>query len=365
MENLFNALVYFGFFQGLFFLGVLLFGKPYRKQVNTYLIFIISIIIVSLLGRVLLLLGIFGYPPKLMLISEVPMMLFGPSIALFVRSSLYRIPFKKIDLLHFIPAAVHVSYLFIYFVLASEEELNERAVSGELLNIVLVLGVIALLVNLLYLIWSWVLLDGFKRNMNDELSFLVKTRFLKVFLTAIGCCLVLWAAIILITFMEYRLLARLVYNTVWLCHTFIILFLGFYTFTRPEVFGLNIGAPTHKYAKSKLKQEDIALLKQELEGIMQTKKPYLNQKLLKVELAELLQITGPEMARILNEGFGMNFFEFTNYYRIKEFIALVESGQHKNLTFMAIAEKSGFNSKSTFNKAFKDLMGKTPRQYFS
>jgi AraC-like DNA-binding protein len=71
------------------------------------------------------------------------------------------------------------------------------------------------------------------------------------------------------------------------------------------------------------------------------------------------------MARLLNEGVGMNFFEFVNYYRIKEFIELVESKKFKNFTFMAIASEAGFNSKSTFNKAFRDIMGKTPRQYFA
>lgn len=98
---------------------------------------------------------------------------------------------------------------------------------------------------------------------------------------------------------------------------------------------------------------------------MLEKKPYLNKKLLKAELSDLLGISGPELARLLNEGFGMNFFEFVNYYRIKEFIKLAESQNTQNLTFAAIAEDAGFNSKATFNKAFREIMGKTPREYFS
>jgi len=95
------------------------------------------------------------------------------------------------------------------------------------------------------------------------------------------------------------------------------------------------------------------------------KRSYLNKELLKAELSDFLGVSNPEMARLLNEGFGMNFFEFVNYYRIKELIPLAESEKLKNLTFAAIAEEAGFNSKATFNKAFRDIMGKTPREYFT
>ncbi len=365
MENLFASLVYFGLFQGLFLLTILIFGNQFRKQINRYLVFLITVVVIGLLGRTLLLLEIFGYEPRLITISEFSMFLFGPAFALFVRSSLQHKSFKKKDLLHFIPAVIHILYLIKYFILASDETINGRFASGELIRIVLTLGIIGLIINFGYWIWSWLMLSRFNSKMISELSYAVKSRFLKMFLIAIGICLAFWLTIIFITFFEYELLARVVYNFVWISLTMIILFVGFHSLTRPELFSIEFKSAKTKYSKSKLKPEDIKNLKEELEAIMQHKKPYLNKKLHKAELAEMLGVNDPEMARLLNEGVGMNFFEFVNFYRIKEFIALVESQEFNNFTFIAIASEAGFNSKSTFNKAFKDLMGKTPRQYFA
>jgi len=365
MEKLFASLVYFGLFQGLFLLTILIFGNQYRKRINGFLVFLIVVIVIGLLGRALLLLEIFGYEPRLITISEFSMLLFGPAFALFVRSSLKHLPFKKKDLLHFIPAFLHIIYLIKYFILASDETINSRYASGELIKIVLILGTIGLIINIGYWIWSWTMLISFKAKIVNELSYSIKSRFLNTFLIAIGICLAFWLTIILITYFEYELMARVVYSFVWISLTIIIILVGFHSFTQPELFNIEFRSAKTKYAQSKLKQEDIQYLKEELENLMQTKKPYLNKKLLKTELSELLGVNNPEMARLLNEGVGMNFFEFVNYYRIKEFIELVESKKFKNFTFIAIASEAGFNSKSTFNKAFKDIMGKTPRQYFA
>ena len=98
---------------------------------------------------------------------------------------------------------------------------------------------------------------------------------------------------------------------------------------------------------------------------MEQKKPYLNNKLLKAELAEMMGISNPELARLLNERIGMNFFEYVNYHRIMAFIELAKTEKGKSMTFFGVAQEVGFNSKTTFNKSFKKLMGVTPKQYLT
>ena len=78
----------------------------------------------------------------------------------------------------------------------------------------------------------------------------------------------------------------------------------------------------------------------------------------------MLGISNPELARLLNERIGMNFFNFVNYYRIKEFIELAKTDKAKGFTFFGLAQEAGFNSKTTFNKAFRSLMGTSPSAYF-
>ena len=79
----------------------------------------------------------------------------------------------------------------------------------------------------------------------------------------------------------------------------------------------------------------------------------------------MLGVNNPEVARLLNEKIGMNFFEYVNYFRIREFIELAKMDRAKNLTFFGIAQEAGFNSKTTFNKSFKKIMGTSPSEYFS
>ncbi|MEL6485473.1 MAG: helix-turn-helix domain-containing protein, partial [Bacteroidota bacterium] len=71
----------------------------------------------------------------------------------------------------------------------------------------------------------------------------------------------------------------------------------------------------------------------------------------------------PELSRLLNERIGMSFFEYVNYHRIHEFIRLAKSPMIHQKTLMGIAQEAGFQSKSTFNKSFKQIMGCPPSEY--
>jgi AraC-like DNA-binding protein len=48
---------------------------------------------------------------------------------------------------------------------------------------------------------------------------------------------------------------------------------------------------------------------------------------------------------------------------MEEFIRLAQLPKYKNYTFLAIAHEVGFNSKSTFNLAFKKATEQSPSAY--
>ena len=52
-----------------------------------------------------------------------------------------------------------------------------------------------------------------------------------------------------------------------------------------------------------------------------------------------------------------------NEYRAKEVIQMINEGDHKKYTLETLAEKAGFGSLTTFNKAFKSYTGLTPSAY--
>lgn len=63
----------------------------------------------------------------------------------------------------------------------------------------------------------------------------------------------------------------------------------------------------------------------------------------------------------LNNDLDTTFYEYVNGFRIKEACALLSSDERR--TLMEIAELSGFNSLSTFNRAFVKSIGETPARY--
>lgn len=82
-----------------------------------------------------------------------------------------------------------------------------------------------------------------------------------------------------------------------------------------------------------------------------------------VTLAFQLKITTHDLSRIINTGLGKNFNDFINEFRVREVIRKMQDDENDRFTLLGIAFESGFNSKRTFNRVFKELTGKTPVEY--
>ena len=59
----------------------------------------------------------------------------------------------------------------------------------------------------------------------------------------------------------------------------------------------------------------------------------------------------------------MNFNDFINHYRIEAVKEKLKKGEHKTSTLLGIAFDCGFNSKATFNRAFKKSTTVSPKDY--
>lgn len=363
MQNILNQLVYFGFLQSLFLLITFALSPKVRKGISGYIAFLIFVLLIGLSGRILYLSDIFGKDFRLIAFSEFATLLFGATIYLFTRSSLFNKKFSYADLRHYIPALVYSLAVVLYFMIPDDVTIGARAKTGELRRAIALFMGIALSFNITYWFMSCNLFLRFKKRLQNELSYTVKSQFFLNFLIAIGICLLCWVTVWMISLFGDPMTERSSREAIWLSIAFIILFIAYYGIKSPELFRIVPLVETRKYAQSKLSTTDLDGLKEKLDELMQEKKPYLNGKLLKADLAEMMGVSNPEIARLLNERIGMNFFEYVNYYRIKEFVELAKTDRAKNLTFFGLAQEAGFNSKTTFNKSFKKLMGTSPKEY--
>ncbi len=116
----------------------------------------------------------------------------------------------------------------------------------------------------------------------------------------------------------------------------------------------------NKYRKSPLSWEDKRLILKNLEKVLSEEKPYLNPKLSLNQLASMINTNSNLLSQVINELLGKNFFQLINEYRINE---IKNNINDPKKTLYGIALDSGFNSKSAFNRIFKNHTGLTPSQY--
>ncbi len=115
--------------------------------------------------------------------------------------------------------------------------------------------------------------------------------------------------------------------------------------------------------KKRLMQEDeLEVLKRKLESIMKSSRPYLDSELNLVKLAELISVTPHQLSYIINAGFGENFYQFVNRYRVERAKELLKDTT-TNKTMLAVAYDAGFNSKTVFNTTFKKITHQTPSEF--
>ena len=109
------------------------------------------------------------------------------------------------------------------------------------------------------------------------------------------------------------------------------------------------------------KERDEALSR--LKSHMKTEAPYLEPSLSIYDLSKQLNLPSKELSVLINHNLNQHFFDFVNEYRIKKAMQILADASKNNLTILEILYEVGFNSKSSFNTAFKKYTKLTPTEY--
>ena len=96
---------------------------------------------------------------------------------------------------------------------------------------------------------------------------------------------------------------------------------------------------------------------------MDNERPYLDPDLSLIDLARRLKTNASVLSPVINAGMGKNFNDFVNQYRVEAFKQQVRNPANRHLSLLGIALDCGFNSKATFNRAFKKLTGQSPKAF--
>ena len=109
------------------------------------------------------------------------------------------------------------------------------------------------------------------------------------------------------------------------------------------------------------KKQDETLSK--LQQFMIAEKPFLNPSLTIQDISNKIQIPTRELSILINHQLDQHFYDFVNSFRIECAMGILKDDSKSKVTILEILYEVGFNSKSSFNTAFKKHTGSTPTNY--
>ena len=118
-----------------------------------------------------------------------------------------------------------------------------------------------------------------------------------------------------------------------------------------------------KYAKVNLPEETRIKYAKKLEDYMNQEQAFLEENISIHKISETLDIPPHHLSMTINIEFEQNFYNYVNRYRIKYAEKLLKQSVESEEPILMIAYRSGFQSKTAFNKVFKSFTGMTPSKY--
>lgn len=169
---------------------------------------------------------------------------------------------------------------------------------------------------------------------------------------------------------EYEVYVPMAYSTmaIYAIVIFLLLFaiyIMWCKYTKKEYFWKRImmKPEPEKYQASKLQKAEAEKVVKKLCRYVEQQKPYLNSELTMTDLAKALGVSNHTLSQIFTQHMHRNYYDFIAEYRVAEFKRLVTLPEYSKFTIMAIAEKCGFKSRTSFFTAFKNHTGCTPKEY--
>lgn len=360
----YNIIILATIFVGVTFSMLLIFTQRINQKANVFLGLVLVIITLWMAWVLGIDFDMDRYFPNWSLFPLQYSLGLGPLIYLYVKKlsdSSFKI--KPNILIHFVPLLLElgIHYLLIRESLMLGIPTYGTSIFFQFNPVIQLLATSSILV---YLGASLKEIKKFDSWLKDNYSDVYKYQlnWLKRLLILFTFFWLLWIPYSLIDYFVYDyLLDTRDYYPLYICLAGITIWLGAEAFLRPELI---IMEPMG-FMPSKKENPSIELMNAGtwLQNQMEINLFYRNSELTLKSLAEELDIHPHELSKITNNVLGKSFNDFVNEYRVQDFMTKLKDPKYANITLLGIAFDSGFNSKTTFNRTFKNITGKSPLEY--
>lgn len=155
----------------------------------------------------------------------------------------------------------------------------------------------------------------------------------------------------------------------------VVLFTAYHSLKQKEIFPVDeqerteallllAESDTNTIQNKIMTDEKLVEEKSRLHEFLLKEEPYLDTELSLGKLAKMLNLSSHQLSYVINNGFNQDFNGIINKFRVeKAKKLLVEDRKFDKFSIIGIAFESGFNSKTSFNNAFKNITGQTPTEF--
>lgn len=120
---------------------------------------------------------------------------------------------------------------------------------------------------------------------------------------------------------------------------------------------------TERYIRSRMDEEMMAGIGKKMNQCIEEKRFWLEPEFRLKDLSAAIDVPEHQISQTLNLHLGKTFYRWVNEYRVEEIKNILRKSSGDEINLLTVAFHAGFNSKSTFNAAFKSITGVTPTQF--
>ena len=376
--GLFDAFIFLGVFQGFFLSWVFIISVQNTRKANLFQGLLLLSLSLCIFEEWLNNTGYIVKVPAFSNFSEPLNFVLAPLFYLYIRSSLNPEERRK-DHVHFILPLFWMFYMVFYFIQPDEFKYNSylqtkhpdwsyipvpSGISDDPLGIRAWCNQLTVIQFLTYLMAVMFLMINKFRSLNQ--SFFKTDNELLIILRNTTIHIILMIIFFLATKLYFGMRSDIGGIIVASYVSFMIYATSYQVLNRSDFLnkqGSFLYFPMSKYQKSSLSEESKELILARIKTEMEKNNYFTNNLASLSGLSKQINESSHHVSQVINEKLSKNFFELLAIYRVEHAKKLINEDKEVKLTVEELAELVGYNSKSSFNIAFKKYTLITPSEY--
>ena len=365
--------------QGIFLAYLLINRRAHAKEYRVLALLLVCMSL-TVLGSVLGLSGYYRELPHLIRVADPLVFLFGSLLFAYMLLLTGR-KLRPKFYLHLLPFLIYTLFTIPFYALTAEEKVRfgeALFIRNEKPGLVFAIQTLRSIHVGIYIFACLLLVRKFKAVLQINYSNIDKYNLDKArFLLRLFLVLLVVAMGIYLISLTGSINLIIANNLISLGTSIVIYGLAYATWNNPQSpTGSQMYVPASVEPEKKtdtpetkarttynISEEQYLKLSIQLKVLMEETKPYLDSEFSLTGLSDTLNLMPYLTSELISRYYRSSFFDVVNRLRVEEVKQRLNEPAYKHFSILAIAMDCGFNSKSSFNTAFKKFTGLTPSQF--